>query len=468
MSPRRRKLPTRPRRKPVGPWGEYVNDLRVRKGWSYKKMYDLVNAAAEEDREPNTRYGRHTIRNWIGGVVPTSAETLRWIATAWNEPIATVSGKADAHRTWRYEQRVKASAEVDTPEHHLVAIAPSASIDIPAVLATPTPPHSRDPRPIGLDKADALNLSAWIESTNTSDDAIEYLTMLTSAAARDHTHQPPVTVLKSAMDSNRQIQALLQGGRQRLRQSRELFQIDAQLLAHLCLLLGDLRRDDAAAGYGVASILAANEAGSSPAEAYSAQAQIARWRNRYADAADLAAAGYASSPPTSLRVLLSCQEANAAALDGDDKRARQALARAEAADVANAAESAWTCPPARHALYRLAVALHTGDPSEALHEAAIAKAAWTPGQLPPFGTSAHTRIAAGIAYLKLGVIDAASHQIAPVLELPDEYRLATLMEHMASFDAVLREPRFRDSPEAEQLRDQIAEYIRAYVERPAP
>ncbi len=113
VSPRRRRLPTRPRREPVGPWGEYVNDLRVRKGWSYKKMYDLVNATAEDDGEPNTRYGRHTIRNWIGGVVPTSADTLRWIATAWNEPIATVSGKADGHRTWRYEQRAKA-AEAET------------------------------------------------------------------------------------------------------------------------------------------------------------------------------------------------------------------------------------------------------------------------------------------------------------------------------------------------------------------
>ncbi len=112
VSPRRRKLPTRPRREPVGPWGEYVNDLRVRKGWSYKKMYDPVNAAAEDDGEPNTSYGRHTIRNWIGGVVPTSADTLRWIANGWNEPIETVSGKADAHRTWRYERRAKA-AEVE-------------------------------------------------------------------------------------------------------------------------------------------------------------------------------------------------------------------------------------------------------------------------------------------------------------------------------------------------------------------
>jgi hypothetical protein len=81
-------------------------------------MYEAVNRAAREDGEPNTSYGRHTIRNWIGGVVPTSSDTLKWIAAGWGQPIDVVSAKADAHRTWRYELR-KLRKTPELPPQHL-------------------------------------------------------------------------------------------------------------------------------------------------------------------------------------------------------------------------------------------------------------------------------------------------------------------------------------------------------------
>lgn len=338
----------------------------------------------------------------------------------------------------------------------------------PQILAPPTTvahvpisarPPDHDALLSTLSSADAFDLTTWIESSNTSDDAIEYLTLMTSVAAREHTHQPPGSVLSKVLRTHRQIYAVLRGGRQRLRHSRELFRIDAQLLAHICLLLGDLRRDAAALAYGAASVLAAAEGGASPAEAFSAQAQIARWRGRYTDAADLAAAGYASSPSTSIRVLLACQEANAAALAGDSTRARQALERAAAAQVDDGIDSAWTCPPGRYELYQLAVALHTGHPSEALHHAAIARAAWTPGQPAPFGTAAHIRLAGAVAYLELGDLHEASEHIAHVLRLPCQYRLATVTEHMAAVHALLTSPPFRGTLEAAQLGRQVADFI---------
>src|SRR5207244_60461 len=144
------------------------------------------------------------------------------------------------------------------------------------------------------------------------------------------------------------------------------------LLAHMCLLFGDIHRDDLAAAHGAVAMHAANEAGSSAAESFSAQAQIARWRHRYTEAADLASRGFACSPPTSVRVLLACQEANAAAVAGDARRARQALAQAEAARVnpmEEGLDSVWSCPPARYAAYRAGVALYLGDTATALHEA---------------------------------------------------------------------------------------------------
>jgi tetratricopeptide (TPR) repeat protein len=109
VSPRRQKLPVRPRRDPVGPWGRYVNDVLVRKGLSYRRAYEPINDAAHAQGDRYVNYGRHSIRNWIGGVIP-HADALRWIAAGWNEPIERVSAEAEAHRRWRYEQQVQAPA----------------------------------------------------------------------------------------------------------------------------------------------------------------------------------------------------------------------------------------------------------------------------------------------------------------------------------------------------------------------
>ncbi|MDQ6946929.1 MAG: hypothetical protein M3256_11835 [Actinomycetota bacterium] len=286
---------------------------------------------------------------------------------------------------------------------------------------------------------------------------------MTSIATRDHVYLPPPTVLPKVLRIHQQIRAVLQGGKQRLRQSRDLIRIDASLLAHICLLFGDIHRDEVAAAYGAVAMLAANEAGCSPAEAFSAQAQTARWRHRYAEAADLASRGYASSPPTSIRVLLACQEANAAALAGDVMRAKQALGQAEAARVEaieGGLDSVWSCPPARYALYRLSVALHSGDASTALREADVAEAAWPPDQPKPFGTWAHLHIAAGHAHLMSGSVDGAAEQIRPVLDLPSDYRLATLTEHMATIQRLLLDRRFRGSGDATRLREQTDEFNR--------
>lgn len=326
-----------------------------------------------------------------------------------------------------------------------------------SIGASPSPSQNR-PEHEHDELKDVLNFIAWVTSTNTSEDAIAYLDAATLEAARDHTYQPPATVLTKVLRIHGQIRTILKGGRQVVRQGRELLRIDAELLAHACLLFGDVHRNELAAAYGEAAILAAGEAGSSPAAAFSARAQIARWRHCYADAADLAAQGFACSPPTSLRVLLACQEANAAALTRDVRRARDALSRADAAFVDETSDSAWSCPPARHALYRLGVALHSGDPKEALHEAVAADAAWSPGHPRPFGTWAHARIAAGIAHLMLASVDGASEQISPVLALPNEFRLATLMAHLATVDTLLQQRRVRGAREATSLRDQIAHF----------
>lgn len=310
---------------------------------------------------------------------------------------------------------------------------------------------------------DAANLTAWIESTNTGDDAVTYLAGATLRLAEAHTQLPPKQVLADVVRLHRQTQVLLHGGKQRLRQTRELFRIDADLLAHACLLIGDLdEKNRAANAYGRAAALCAEESGATKAMGLSARAKTSRWQCRYAESADLATAGYACSPATQVRVLLASQEASAAALLGDARRAHEALARADGAAhsplASDSGRSAWSCATPRQAMYRLVVSLHLGNPQAALRAAEMADAAWAGGDPWMYGTWAQIRIGAGIANVMTGSLDGASEQISAVLAMPPEYRIATVIRHLAALDARLRQRRLRDHADAVDLREQIRSF----------
>lgn len=446
------------------PENEALRSEREKRDWSYAQEAAALRAVARSLGEPEPAADANLAWRWEAGVQQPGPYYRRLLSQLYGKPPDRLGlTLVKRRRLLGYMGAVpfSSSSLVYTPSTGLgqtpLAINLNSVSGLTALSVTDE-----------LGQAGTLSLGEWIRSTNTSDETIEYLGTVTSIATRDHVYLPTATVLTRVLRIHEQIRAVLQGGRQRLRQSRDLFRIDAGLLAHICLLFGDIHRDEIAAAYAAVAMLAANEAGSSPPEAFSAQAQIARWRHRYAEAADLAAHGFACSPPTSLRVLLACQEANAAALAGDVRRARQALTQAEAAQVDAVEEgldSVWSCPPARYALYRLSVALHSGDAAAALHEADVAEAAWVPDQPKPFGTWAHLRIAAGHAHLMSGSVDGAAEQIDPVLKLPSEYRLATLTEHMATVDLLLQSRRFHGSGEAARLREQIGEFNRDPVWR---
>ena len=333
-----------------------------------------------------------------------------------------------------------------------------------AVPTAADPEFPASPSPSGVvvglssAEADAREVIAWVESTNISDDIIDYLTRATLKAAEDHLSTPPKVMLGRVRQLHAIVTTLLRGGRQRIRQSRELLRLDAELLAHLCQLLGDVHRDRAAYASGQAAMVVAGEAGSSPATAFSAQAQIARWRHRHAEAADLAAEGFKHDAPAPLRVLLAYQEASAAAAAGQARRAHTAIARAEAIDDPGASDSAWSCPPARQALYRIGVELNLGHPREVLQQAAEAKPLWKSDPPHGFGTWAHYQIVVANAHLMLGSADGATEQIAPVLSLPSEYRLSTLVEHMTTVEALLEQERFNGSADTPGIRAQLAEF----------
>jgi hypothetical protein len=172
---------------------------------------------------------------------------------------------------------------------------------------------------------DARSLTAWITVTNVSDGAIERLAELVSLLSECHTQRAPALLLDEVIQVHREIQNILRSGKQRLRQTIDLYRINADVLSHASLLLGDLHSNEAAAALGRASLLYAEEADANRAIAFSVRAKTERWRLNFADSATLARLGFECSPPTSIRIALASQEANAAALLGDMRRARESL-----------------------------------------------------------------------------------------------------------------------------------------------
>ena len=200
--------------------------------------------------------------------------------------------------------------------------------------------------------SEAIDLGAWLEQTNTGSGTIGYLAATARQLASAYTSKPPLTVLNDAVEAQRRLTSLLRGGRQRPAQTIDLCRISAEVFALLTLLCSDIGQYPAANAYGHAGWICAQEAGSDLASALvlSAQTKTAQWEKRYAEAASKARQGYELCPPAGARVLLACQEANAAQALGDFARASEALARARAAqdamptDPDDDGDTAWSCP----------------------------------------------------------------------------------------------------------------------------
>jgi transcriptional regulator with XRE-family HTH domain len=316
---------------------------------------------------------------------------------------------------------------------------------------------------VGTDNMhDVQRLTAWIADTNTSDDAIGQIARASVYLAEAHTHMPAKKVLAEVLRLHEQTQALLLGGKQRLRQTREILRVESDLLAHACLLLGDLGQDLKARKYGDAALLMAQEAEANEAIAWSVLAKTARWQGRYVESAELARRGFEVSTLTPTRVELAYREANAIALFGDAGRARRALRRAEEAaetlPSSGGGMSVWSFPVERQAVFALSVAIYTGDPDTALRAAATADAGWAAGDTRVPATWAQIRTEAAIAYLMKGALDGTAEQIIPVLSLPPELRIGTVTGYLRKLTVLLNQPRLADSKIATDLRQQIDEF----------
>jgi len=309
---------------------------------------------------------------------------------------------------------------------------------------------------------DAASLTEWLTATGTSDEAIGNLDGAVVALAEAHPRRAPALLLAEAGHLQGEVQRLLGGGRLRHRQERELLRVNGDLLAHMNLLLSDLDHNGEASDYGNAALMFLREAGAIEAPAWYVLTKIARWRRNYVHAADLAGRGEQHSPAGPMRVQLASYEANAAALAGDAVRARLAMRQAEQSAAAlpgnRVAASPWSFPEERMTIFRLSVALRTGDLNGALRDAAAADATWSPDGPHVPAAWAQIRIGGAIACVLRGEPDGAAEHVRPVLAMPPELRIATVTGWLADLDHQLAAGRFARDPLAVGLRQEILDF----------
>ncbi|MET9068833.1 XRE family transcriptional regulator [Streptosporangium sandarakinum] len=306
------------------------------------------------------------------------------------------------------------------------------------------------------------DIAAWLNRGSRHADVVEEIERAAASMADAHTEVPPRNLLRHVRRVHRQVRDLLSRGDLGFRQMRDLLRIDADLIAHAAVLLGDIDRDQAAEAYGRLAVRLAEEAGSNPGLAWYARAKTARWQGRYVEAADLARRGYDATPAGAMKQQLAWYEANSAALFGNAGRAREAAHRAgmyiDSATADGSARSVWSFPSHRRTLFSLAVAVRTGDPDGALRTVAYADRTTAAGDRPALANWAQIRVTAGIAHLLKDDLSGAIHETTPVLSVPPELRLTTVTGYLEDLSHRLARSRFADSADALRLRQQIRDF----------
>lgn len=306
----------------------------------------------------------------------------------------------------------------------------------------------------------AIELGKLAETSNVGDGTIEQLNDAIERTGRDHLSAPLEPLIQQAVGISHRVLALLHE-HQRLRHTRDLYLVGAKSSAFLAAACGDLGQRQAAAAHARTAMILAQEAGhpGAVALALSAMSKVAFWDGRKARAADLACHGYDICPPNSTRVLLACQEADAAAIPA----AQEAINRAVRADDEMTRDDElpglFSCGRARRSCYTMTLYLRAGQPSKVLAAAAEADNEYRSGEERSYGTWAQVQMSAALAHLALGAVDAAAGRLAPVLGLAPEMRLATFDDKLSRTLAVLVRPACRGSAAAQDLAGEIDAYL---------
>jgi hypothetical protein len=294
------------------------------------------------------------------------------------------------------------------------------------------------------------DFGSWSESSNVGPTTLEDVAASTRRIAQDYLNQPPLAVYGRAGALANRVFWLLQTGHQPLEQTRELYRWAGYLCSLLAWMAGDLGHPAAAESQIRTAWTCTEPAGDQTLRAWvlSTMSKIYLWDQRYEEAASAAARGFEYASQGTAAVLLACQEADAWAEIGASDPAKTALNKAEKARQGTGQDvvgGLFACNPLRQHNYSGAVQLRIGNPSIAIEHANAALLAANHETTPAYGTVAQVRIWAAAAQLTLAAdqqtgsngVEGAAEFLTPVLALPPEQRLDTVVRRLRSVGRII-------------------------------
>ncbi|MFD9151505.1 XRE family transcriptional regulator [Streptomyces diastaticus] len=286
---------------------------------------------------------------------------------------------------------------------------------------------------------EAASWAGWAETSNIGPIGVEQFLADTRALAEEYLVSDPAGVFVRTRALRDRAFGLLQG-HQPPAQARDLYRCAGYLCALLAWMSSDLGHPREGETQARTGWLCAELADQPDLRAWvaSTQSAIALWDGRLRDAIQHAARGSQYAATGTVATFLACQEADAWSLLGAADETRQALNRAadaqERARGTDAVDGLFHCGEFRHANYRAAALLRTGDAAGARD---TAQGALGTCSSLSYGTTAQTRITLASAHLAGRDTDAVNAALEPVLALPPDQRLAPLVERMRDLSRAL-------------------------------
>lgn len=316
----------------------------------------------------------------------------------------------------------------------------------------------------------AIEFAIRTESQDLGSETMGYLQDEVHRIAKLYTRVPISQILDDLTELQDMTFRLLDSGRGRLSQVRELFDLAAIEAGMLAKASHDLGDPQSAMAQARSAVVFAERAEHQAMVAWvrGLQSLISYWADRRQDALDYARLGAALSADLrgSVSVWLASLEGRAAALLGDQETAQASIRRTvelrertEADDVDKLGGN-FEFPQARQLYYAVEAGVLLGGAETRLAEEAVREFEDHDAPHWAFGDEAGARADLALARLNANEIEGIAEAVAPVLTLPPAQRNAGIVESVQRVRReLLREP-IRSAMSVRQLRDEITAFSR--------
>ncbi|MDN3360131.1 hypothetical protein [Actinomadura sp. DC4] len=405
---------------------------------------------AGEPRLASTTISQDTFRRWYAGETTPQTSARRILSHMFDRPIEELIQEVDLEQM---ESRIGALHinAPDNPTRH--------NVDIPTMEGR-----------VQMAARRAIEFAIRSESKDLGPETMSYLQEEVRRIAKLYTRVPIGQIIDDLTELQDMTFRLLDSGRGRLSQVRDLFELAAIEAGMLAKASHDLGDPHSAMTQARSAVVSAERAEHQAMVAWvrGLQSLISYWADRHQDALDYARLGAALSKDLrgTVSVWLASLEGRAAALLGDHETAQASVHRAvelrerTEADEVDKLGGNFEFPPARQLYYAAETSVLLGRAETRLAEEAVREFDDHDAPHWAFGDEAGARADLALARLNANEVEGVPDAVAPILALPPAQRNAGIVESVQRVRReLLREP-VRSATSAGRLRDEITAFSR--------